>query len=377
MHGECDPAVPPHMTSERTLATVYENCIPAFVAPALERLYQNVFSSLPFLRLYCPAINRLSTYVASREGEPAAILLFELAGSKARVFNEGFRMDAGEASRFASHLFSRYPSLSAIFFNAIRPGFQRLPFPVQKTNCSEDIVVPLPPSVDAYLARLGRSTRKNIRRYMAKLERSFPSAQHEVFDGADASERHLRAIIGFNRMRMAAKGKVSTFDEDETRRLIRLVRECGLVSIVTVDGRICAGEICSCVGSHYFAHVGGHDPLYDDYRLGTLSCYLAIAECIRRGGSEFHFLWGQYDYKFMLAGVQHDLERVVIYRSRAHVCFNGGMATQLALGACLRKLKASASGMMGGKERSGSPLIAHLVANLRGARRRAVGTLLR
>jgi hypothetical protein len=46
-----------------------------------------------------------------------------------------------------------------------------------------------------------------------------------------------------------------------------------------------------------------------------LCCYLGICECISRGGNEYHFLWGQYEYKYRLLGAQRDFARLTIYRS--------------------------------------------------------------
>jgi hypothetical protein len=75
-------------------------------------------------------------------------------------------------------------------------------------------------------------------------------------------------------------------------------------------------------GDNYFLNVLAHDPAFDEYWLGILCCYMTICECIARGGEEFHFLWGRYDYKFTLLAVTRDLERLVIYRSRSKMLSN-------------------------------------------------------
>jgi hypothetical protein len=73
--------------------------------------------------------------------------------------------------------------------------------------------------------------------------------------------------------------------------------------------------------------------------LGTLCSYLTICECIARVGSEYHFLWGQYEYKYRLLGVQRDLDCLVVYRSRAHVVLCSDLALTIAVRGYLRAAK--------------------------------------
>jgi CelD/BcsL family acetyltransferase involved in cellulose biosynthesis len=123
------------------------------------------------------------------------------------------------------------------------------------------------------------------------------------------------AVIRMNQARMAGKDKVSSYDEAESQRLCRLARVCGLVGLLVLDGHICAGAVSFRVGSNYFMSLSAHDPGYDEYRLGTLSGFLNISECIRRGGRECHLLWGQHDYKFRFLGVERALDNLTVYRS--------------------------------------------------------------
>lgn len=92
---------------------------------------------------------------------------------------------------------------------------------------------------------------------------------------------------------------------------------------MTIDGQVCAGTINYRVADNYFLQVVAHAPAYDDYGLGTLCCYLTICECIARRGDEYHFLWGRYEYKYRLLGVERDLSHLLIYRSRLHMALNG------------------------------------------------------
>lgn len=330
------------MKTEQTAITVYPRSIPPFVDRELERLYENVFSSLPYVRIHAGTEEPVSTYVAERNGEPVCILLYTRNNNIVRVQNEGAVLEAAEIQRFADHIFGRMPSVDVIFFNAIRTEPHAFSLPFQRFNCSEDIVVRLPATVEEYFSSLGHATRKNIRRYRNKLARNLPQVRHSVLCGAEIGEEQVREIIRLNTERVLRKKKVPGYDERETERMVQLARACGFVSMHAIDDELIAGELCTCVHDHYFSHVGGLDARYDNYGLGTLGCYLAISEAIRRGGKEFHFLWGQYPYKYSFLGEQRDLQRLTLYRSRTHLYLNGRTALQGALDDGLRKIKLAA-----------------------------------
>lgn len=332
-------AVSVQMTARSDISIqCHENDVPAFIGPALERLYGNLFSSLTYYRAFGGADNA-STYVV-RDGKTIVCAwLFRRYRNSVRVINEGIHVDQDDVTRFVSYIFSCYPKVSVISFHAVRPNMVELPMPYQRFNCLEDMVLSLPGNADAYTAGLGRSTRSYIHRYLNKLRRDFPSFSFRVASGAEVTEEDIRSIIGFNRARMAMKGKESINDEDTTRRIIGLARECGLVGMIMLDGRICAGSVNYRVGDNYFLETLSHDPDYDDYRLGTLCCYLTICECIARGGHEYHFLWGQDDYKARLLGVQRDLDDLVIYRSHWHMLLYGKLVLHHVVNSFLRRMR--------------------------------------
>lgn len=297
--------------------TLYASEIPPYAAHELARLYGNVYSSLQLWRAWGALHGNIHTYVERCGERIDTLLMYRREGRLLRVLNEGIRLDGATLMRFAGCVFAAHPDAGAIRFHAIRADFAQLAYPCQRFNCLEDIVLALPATPEAYFARLGGATRSYIKRYLNKLRRDFPGFRHEVYDREEASEQTIRDIIDLNRQRMQEKGKRFDTDQDEIARIIRLVRECGMVSVLRIGGRICAGTINYETGGNYFLEVIAHDPAYNDYRLGTLGCYLTICECIRRGGGEYHFLWGQHEYKFRLLGEQRDLDHVCIYRSHA------------------------------------------------------------
>lgn len=315
--------------SEEITISFYENEVPAFVETELERLYENIFSSLAKFRIEGTARNA-SAYVVRKGGKAITVFLFRRKNGKVEVINEVIKIDEVDVCRFAHTIFAAFKAVTVISFHAMQTTIRKLPFPYQRFNCLEDIVLTLPGTSQEYQASLGKNMRTSIKRYMKKLDLNFSSFCYEVYTDEEVSEQHIRDIIRLSSARMAVKNEMSAHSEEKTEQLIRLVRMYGLVGVAMIDGRVCAGVICSRFGANYFMHIIAHDPAYDDYRLGKLCCYLNICECINRGGREFHFLWGRYEYKYRFLGVQRDLDHLAVYRSRAQFLLNGNMVLKNA-----------------------------------------------
>lgn len=322
---------------DRISASLHHEEVPAFAEQELERLYSNVYASLKEWRASGALRAGTSTYVERQDGRITTLYLFRCDGREIRVLNEGIVVNADEAGRFAKAVFRHYPQAGAISFHAVRASAAGLSYPCRQYDCLEDIVLALPASSEAYLASMGGATRSYIKRYLNKARRSFPSFTHEVRFGADIDESALHEVIAFNRLRMEGKGKVQEIDAGELRRIVALARECGMLSVVRIDGKIRAGTINFQIGDDYFLEVIAHDPAFNDYRLGTLCCYLTICECIARGGRQYHFLWGAQEYKFRLLGVQQELQHLVVYRSGLHALLCAGVAVRNARQEWLRR----------------------------------------
>jgi len=336
----------------------------------MDHLYQHLFSSLTRFRIYGDIASDTSTYVALKDDKPVCVLLFRADKNKVHVLNEQIDIRAEEIERFTRAIFARFKAVDVISFHAVKADIRRLPFPRQQFNCTEDIILALPDTEEAYRARLGKATRSYINRYMNKLKRDFPSLRHEIYLKEEVNEQHVRDIIAFNRARMAGKNKASYIDDLEEERIIECAKQSGLVSVMTINGRVCAGTINYRIGENYFLHVIAHDPSYNEYRLGTLCCYLAICECIAQGGREYHFLWGRYEYKYRLLGVQNDLDRLAIYRSRLALLKNGGMALRIAFDGYSLKGRRWLLDQAKQKEDAGlvSRLVFHILNRLRSLR---------
>lgn len=326
------------MTPAETSISIYENNIPDFVETELARLYGTLESTLAYMRAYRGAENA-STCVVRRNGEVTGVFLFQRDGRKVHVLNGGIQLESKEIERIVSTLFSESNPVAMVQFRGVRMSCHKLRFPSQRSFCAENTILTLPDTVDTYHARLGTSTRKNIKRHQNRLMRFAPSFCYRVYEKDEVSEKQIRAIVNLNRARMARKNKISSIDESEMKRIIDLVKRHGVVGVVTINGRICAGAITFHIGENYVSRVNAHDPEYDDYRLGILCCYLTICECIRRGGREFHFMHGKYDYKTSLLGIYQKFDAIAVYRSRIHYLLNVRTAIRIELDAAILGVK--------------------------------------
>lgn len=318
----------------------YQSNIPPFVKAELETLYESLYSTLAQFQYRSDAVLAdVHTYVEYQDGMPHAILLFRISGHTARILNEVMPVGGADIERFADYVFKKFESVSVIAFHAIQAGKTRLAYPHHRFEVMEDIVLSLPACKEEYLAALGKSTRKTVKYYSNKLKRAFPSFTHEVFTKDGITREHVRAIIGMKAARMEKKNKPSIVSESDIEHVLRLVRSYGVAGIATIDGKVCAGWIGYRVGKNDFMDIFAYDTAYEEYRLGTLCCYLAITDCIERGGKECHFQWGRDDFKFRFLGRQRDLSDLVIYRSRIAMLAHAGKFWRPAAVHLKRKIK--------------------------------------
>lgn len=317
---------------------IYENAIPAFAEMALEQLYQNLYSSLVYLRASGLAGN-LSTYVASINEQPLAIFLFRIQKRTVHVVNHVIPVAEAEVERFSHSVFARFPSIQVIAFQSLYTDAQVLSFPFQRCNVSEDIVLTLPSSPDSYLASLGKNTRKNVKYYLNRVKRSFPSFQYQLLEREQVTPAQVHDILQLKTGRLAERNITSAFSAAEIARTLQLVRDRGLVGIISIDGKICAGSIGYRIGTHVFGGVLAHDLEYDGYWIGMLCCFLTICDSITLGCKEYHFLWGRDEYKFRMLGEQRDLDDLTVYRSRIHCLRNPGTVYKAAVRGYSRRMR--------------------------------------
>ncbi|MEO0317069.1 MAG: hypothetical protein RL404_746 [Pseudomonadota bacterium] len=290
---------------------LHEGHVPAGAAAQMESLYGSLYASLPQLQL--SGLAGAGTYIERQGSVPSAIFLYRRDGDALRVINEGMRIDAGDAERFALRMFARLPALRSVHWHAIRiEGLPRA-LPVSRFDCSEDIVLELPATAAAYLKALGKATRKSLRQRLARAE----GLSHRVLTGPASADRFLiDRIVAFNHARLARKSRRSALDASAASKLQLLMRARGMAGLAHIDGRLRGGTLACRIADDVYSLVNAHDPDYDALGLGNLCRHLMILSAIRAGARRFHLLGGNYASKRACLAERITLQHVVLHRDR-------------------------------------------------------------
>lgn len=323
-------AASPEESDEAVAVICHEYAVPAYIEPELEQLYQNIFSALPHFKAYGGLTLDTCTYIAREQGKARAIFLFRQVGRAVLVLNEGMQVDEKSLNDFARYVFSRWREVRIILFQAVRGPLERAAYPMQRHECTAQVTMPLPATEDAYLAGLGKNMRRNIRRYLKRIQEDHPSFRFQVYGPQQVSREHMQEIFRLSRTRISSLNRNFALD-DEAGKIFELAEMSGLVGVATIEGKVCGGMIGFRAGNTYFAKVLGHDAAYKDYSLGILCCYLMIVQSLAHGCREFNFMWNEYPYKAALGGRRLSLERLVIYRSRLQWLRHASFAARVAL----------------------------------------------
>ncbi|HZX28553.1 MAG TPA: GNAT family N-acetyltransferase [Telluria sp.] len=301
--------------NEAAAETRCEPGIPSWAPAALEALYGNLYACLTQFEIGF-GLSGLHTYSVRTGGQLCTLLMFRLRGHRAEVCNEVIAIGTDEVAAFDAYVFAHFPQVRVVAWRAVHTPPQRQAAASQYYDYLEDTIITLPASAEAYFASLSKNTRRNLQRQERWGRTELAGFRICVRRCADIDPEQAKAVIALNHARMEFKHKQSGIDAEETARILRLVRERGMMVWIEVDGKVAAGALGATVGRNFFLMVLAHDPAYNAYGLGILCCYRAICESIADGCAEFHFLWGLYDYKRSFLGAPRALYRLLVYRSR-------------------------------------------------------------
>jgi hypothetical protein len=315
--------------------TCHVGALPEAMEAHLKDLPQNLFLKLHGLE---QAVN---TYIAWQEGKPAAIIFFTVTRAKVDVINHIARIGCEEVARFCRYIFENLENVDVICMKAVHSNVApaTFSFPVQRFNSTETYLIALPDTPEQFDMALGKATRRNIRYYSNKLMRDFPSFRHTVYINEDIQEAHVRDILKLRELRFEAKKVYYRDSEESIQRVIRLAKACGLVTVMTIEGRICAGTINFRAGTYFQGHVLTQAPEYKDYMLGMIAARKAVSEAIQMGGKCFELGSGRLEYKIRLNGVRIDMDRLDIYRSSFKKWRHVDHAAKASMAGHIRQLK--------------------------------------
>ena len=311
---------------------LYQDQIPSFVPEWLGDCYGSLYGVLPALHaLEHHTAQGIYAYVRHAATDPAAfpamVLMFRRAGHSVCVLNEGLHLERASVDIFCAHVFEAMPDVMQVDFHAIAPLtampmqsiFPQHARPCFSWPCTEDIVIYLPDSTDTYLGRLGKTTRRSMKKTLSRARRELTNFSHQIVSGAALDENLVHRIVAMNHARMAAQGRDSALDESATLELIRLLRSHGEAGVIVNGTQLYAGTLTCRFGGDVFSLVNAHDPAFDHLRLGNLSRHLMILRAIEAGAQRFHLLGGNWPVKRATLAERQPLHHVTVYRSRRAV----------------------------------------------------------
>jgi hypothetical protein len=320
------------------VSEIYKHSVPAFASLALDRLQGSLYASLRYLELSNPEQTPPNTWVGYRSGEIVSVLLFRVDGKRVTVLCEVVTLDSVHIDAFAVSVFSNFSGIRHIAFNAVSVSVPPSSFPTQVFSFSENYVLHLPPSTEAYMAVLGKSTRQSLRGYRNRLLRDFPDFSWTAYTCDELTVEQQRQLVlilqRFKRDSMTARGKSAAIDETETQHFLAMAAECGLFGVAQVNGRICAGAFSCRIGDSYVMLLSASDPAMSIYRLGLLTCLWSVTDCIDRGGRQCHMLWGRYQYKHQLLAEPNSLYRLIVYPSVTQMLMQPLIVMQIFFHGC-------------------------------------------
>ena len=303
------------LQSDGTTITCFEHQVPPSVAKELDQLYQHLHSSLLHYGVRRKA-QQASTYIVRKEGKARVILLFTRSDATIHVVNEMIDIEPEEIQRFAAFIFAKFASVDVISFSLIGKEVGALHYPHHQYDGSEDIVLTLPATPDAYLASMSPKMRRNIRYCLRMIARDNPSFRCETTFGDQINVQHVHDLIALKKSNIGAKNLKFGISDEEIAWMTTDAKPFAQVTVVIIDGKVCGGAINLRVEDNFFGQIICYDPAYKKYSLGILCTYLTICDQISMGGVESHLCWGRYGYKYKLLGVQRDRASLDIYRSR-------------------------------------------------------------
>jgi hypothetical protein len=338
----------------------YDGQIPPFAEAALEARYGALYSALPQLSLTIR--DGISTYTDSAHGKWRALFLFVCEGCALRVINEGMDLDASDAERFAQQVFARDARIRQICFRAIRVTGRINKRPSLRMSVTEDIVIDLPTDEAAYVASLGKSTRKTLRQNLLRAN----NLCHTIVPGAACDASLIDSIIGFNHARMAGKQRASALDAKSSAQLLALVRARGVAGTIRMDGMLRAGTLACRFGDDVYSLVNAHDPAVDHLGMGNLSRHLMILAAIRSGARRFHLLGGHFASKRSCGATRMALDDLTIYRNSVAMMMDMAGIIAMARRSALERLRIATEAY--GTTRPGNQVARFMAGGVRLAR---------
>ena len=168
---------------------------------------------------------------------------------------------------------------------------------VHDVSTNPRLVIPLPTSWEAYLARLSRDERWRIGNQGRRLEAKYRVSVRRCSDEAHLSG-DLDTLFGLHQKRWGQRGEPGTFSSEVRRQFYWdvgrrfLARRWLEFWLLEVDGRPLAAQFCFRYRDTVHLLQEGFDPDYAKDRLGSVLRAHVLREVISAGARRYDFLAG-------------------------------------------------------------------------------------
>ncbi|MBI2526882.1 MAG: GNAT family N-acetyltransferase [Candidatus Rokubacteria bacterium] len=171
-------------------------------------------------------------------------------------------------------------------------------------------VLALPPTWEAYLARLSGKDRHELRRKMRRLEAELPGTELRSVAGPDGWDDAMTEFLRLHRLSRAGKARfMDEAMERFFRDALRALAEAGWARLWFLDsgGAPIAAFLCLEYGGAVGLYNSGFDPTRARLAPGIVLLGHVIRDAIERGIAVFDFLRGEEAYKYAFGPVPADL----------------------------------------------------------------------
>lgn len=311
------------MGSLNTLSHIfYDAHIPLDLEKELIGLYQSAFSVKEYFELFKKSNNYKALTIISEDSDLKHIICYTVADNCITILNELIDIEPSYVDYLSEVLFDKYPSINKINFNRIKSDIINISSTFRLWSCTNDIVVQLPATIEEYDSKLGKSTKKTIKKYLNKLQRENHDFGFNIISSGDIDPFLVKKIIDMNRLRMTSKHIRSGYDSTQEKNVAQFSSKYGLVTTIAINNKVVAGNICYNLGDHAFGETIAHDNDYNKSRVGQVCFYLTLKHFIEKGTHYYHLMEGNDDYKYRFLGINQHMFSLSIYRSAKNKLFD-------------------------------------------------------
>ena len=172
---------------------------------------------------------------------------------------------------------------------------------------------------EAYLEKLDKKERHEIRRKLRRMEREAPGYQVRLVEDSEQLEVEVARFVDLHRLSSKAKDQFMTEGMQEFFAAVAnaLAGNGWLqISFLEIGERAVASYFCFDYRGEILVYNSGYDPQASPHlSAGWVLLARLIQRAIATGHSRFDFLQGNEDYKYRFGGVDSPIYRTLIQRA--------------------------------------------------------------